>query len=56
MPRGREPGHVDAYLADDRFSHSLVDPRSGGQTVPLVGERGDHPVDLDREPFDRLVR
>ena len=33
-----------------------VDPRGAGQTVPVLSERGDHPVDLDRQPPDRTRR
>jgi hypothetical protein len=53
VPGGREHRHVHADLGDDRLGGPLAHPGDGGQPVPSLGERGEHPIDVGVELGDR---
>jgi hypothetical protein len=50
-----EAPHVGTDLGEDNLGVALVDARDRVEQRELSFERGDEPIDLDREPLDGFV-
>jgi len=53
---GGEPVHVRPTLSDQDLRGPPVDPGDGVKEDYLGGERGDHLLDLGRQPLDGLLQ
>ena len=53
---GRELVHVRPYLRDQDLCRPAIYSRDGVKELYLLGERGDHPLYLEAQLSDRLVK
>src|SRR3712207_1364024 len=56
MPMGRESAHVRPYLRDQDLRRPVAYSWHGIQELNFLGERGDHPLYLEAQLGDGLVK